>query len=88
MSESSFCTHWGHLNAKVNKIAQKQSAVQGPLPRREDGGLQDPIITHDDMILDGRNRYRACQQLGLGVRLRVDCLDGTRPPPRPARGWP
>jgi ParB-like chromosome segregation protein Spo0J len=30
-------------------------------------GLRDPIIVHDGMVLDGRNRQRACQAAG------VDC---------------
>jgi ParB-like chromosome segregation protein Spo0J len=28
-------------------------------------GLLEPVIFHDGRILDGRNRYRACQQLGI-----------------------
>ena len=28
-------------------------------------GLREPIIVYRDQILDGRNRYRACRQLGL-----------------------
>lgn len=30
-----------------------------------DNGQREPIIVHDGLILDGRNRYRACRQLGV-----------------------
>lgn len=28
-------------------------------------GLNSPVVVHDGMILDGGNRYRACQELGI-----------------------
>ena len=37
-------------------------------------GLREPIITHDGMILDGGNRYRAC--LAAGVEPRWKLFDG------------
>lgn len=32
------------------------------------GGPRDPIIIHEDMILDGRNRARACEAAGIEAR--------------------
>jgi hypothetical protein len=31
-------------------------------------GLLRPVIVHEDMILDGRNRHRACKQAGIAPR--------------------
>ena len=32
-------------------------------------GLREPVIVHEGHILDGRNRYRACEKAGVPVRL-------------------
>ena len=37
-------------------------------------GLRDPITVQDGMVLDGRNRQRACQ--AAGVRLRLSAIAG------------
>jgi hypothetical protein len=31
----------------------------------KENGLRDPIIVHEGMVLDGRNRYRACLEIGI-----------------------
>lgn len=40
-------------------------------------GLEDPIILFEEKILDGRNRYRACQIAGVKPRFRQ--FDGNSP---------
>ena len=36
----------------------------------ETHGLKDPVILHQGKIVDGRNRYRACTELGIPVETR------------------
>lgn len=34
----------------------------------KENGLVEPIVTHEGCILDGRNRYRACEIAGVALR--------------------
>lgn len=34
-------------------------------------GLRNPIVLHDGQVLDGRNRYRACQVAGVDTRFEM-----------------
>lgn len=53
---------------------EELAALAGDIAAR---GLLDSIIMHDGMILDGRNRYRAC--LRCGVAPRFGSYDGDDP---------
>lgn len=35
----------------------------------EANGLHEPVMIHNECILDGRNRWRACQELGVHCRI-------------------
>src|SRR5215813_3069912 len=41
-------------------------------------GLREPIILFEDKVLDGRNRHRACAELGIEPQTRK--LDGKGDP--------
>lgn len=36
----------------------------------KDNGQHDPVVLLDNMILDGRNRYRACREAGIEPRVQ------------------
>lgn len=40
-------------------------------------GLREPIVTHENMILDGRNRFRACGLANVAPRFEEWDQDGT-----------
>lgn len=42
-----------------------------------ENGLRDPIIVFENQILDGRNRYRACEQIGVVPSTKI--FDGDDP---------
>lgn len=42
-----------------------------------ENGLRDPLVLHDGMILDGRNRYGACREAGVEPRTETWIGQGT-----------
>jgi len=41
----------------------------------EKKGCREPIVILDEMILDGRNRWRACEELGINPPIKEWCSD-------------
>jgi ParB-like nuclease domain len=58
-----------HSAANLFPLLEVDSPEFGELVQdiREHGLLQ-PIVLHDGLILDGRNRYRACRHAGIELR--------------------
>ena len=44
------------------------SEYSGLLQDIQENGLLEPIVIYNEKILDGRNRYRACMELGIASR--------------------
>lgn len=73
----------------TNSIKPHQAAELFPLMRADefDGlvadirehGQREPIVLHDGLVLDGRNRLRACEVLGIAPRTVEWDLNGKPP---------
>ena len=58
---------------KFHPLAELFPLMQGPefdefVADVKANGLIDPIVVHENMILDGRNRFRACEAAGVTPR--------------------
>jgi hypothetical protein len=57
----------GHPSAEVFPVMVAGELAELAKDIRENG-LLDPIVTYEDYILDGRNRFRACKAAGVEPR--------------------
>jgi N6-adenosine-specific RNA methylase IME4 len=67
--------YWRH-DMKDHPIANifpllPEQELEGLASDIEKRGLLEPIVIHEDMILDGRNRYRACVKAGVTPHFRT-----------------
>ena len=58
------------MQLDVHPLAQifppmSEEAFKALVDDIKENGLREPIIIHDGQVLDGRNRYRACSELGI-----------------------
>lgn len=64
---------------KVHEAAEKFPLIEGDefeelIASIEEHGLRDPIVLSDDIpavLLDGRNRFRACKRAGVEPQFRT-----------------
>src|SRR4030042_4485932 len=59
-----------HEVAAIFPLMQDQEFEELKIDIKENG-LREPIYIHEDKIIDGRNRYRACQELGIKPRYEI-----------------
>ena len=59
-----------HEVAAIFPLMQDQEFEELKIDIKENG-LREPIYIHEDKIIDGRNRYRACQELGIQPKYEI-----------------
>jgi ParB-like chromosome segregation protein Spo0J len=70
------------MKYEVHPLAKIFPDIEGPafdalVKDIEERGLQEPIVLFENQILDGKNRARACEQLGKDAHIRT--FTGTDP---------